>query len=77
MRRTPVEGVQESFSGQVDARQYEENGNKQAENRAEFPKETNLLLLVILYLNQSQRGKTNYARDKRVCAPGYTPMKSL
>jgi hypothetical protein len=58
MGRTPVEDVQESFSGQVDARRYEEDSDKQTENQTESPEETNLLLLVILCLNQSQRDKT-------------------
>jgi len=58
MGRTPVEDVQKSFSGQVDAHRYEEGSDKQAENQTEFPEETNLLLLVVLCLNHAQCDKT-------------------
>jgi len=47
----PVEDVQESFSGQVDASRYEEDSDEQAEIQTGFREETNLLLLVILCLN--------------------------
>jgi hypothetical protein len=58
MGTTPVEDVQKSFSGQVDAHRYEEGSDKQAENQTEFPEETNLLLLVVLCLNHTQCDKT-------------------
>jgi hypothetical protein len=37
MGRTPVEDVQKSSSGQVNAHQYEKCSDKQAENQTEFP----------------------------------------
>jgi len=58
MGRTPVEDVQKSFSGKIDAHRYEEGSDKQAENQTEFPEETNLLLLAVLCLNHTQCDKT-------------------
>jgi hypothetical protein len=63
MGRIPVEDVQESFSGQVDASCYEEDGSKQTEDQTEFPEETNLLLLVILCLNQTECDKNSMRHE--------------
>src|SRR5208337_5696808 len=76
MGRTPVEDIQKSFSGQVDAHRYEEGIDKQAENQTELPEETNLLLLVDLCLNHTQCDKTTIFATNW-CAPSIPHAESL
>ena len=75
MGRTPVEDIQKSFSGQIDAHRYEEGIDKQAENQTELPEETNLLLLVDLCLNHTQCDKTTIFATNWCVHPQYHTQK--